>query len=75
MPVILEGDIRLPDNARLCVYRNDKIELEKNELLTLATVDRNGKKFVTSRQNFTNILKLAFELVIFDASSMFYKNW
>ena len=43
MPVILEGDIRLPDNARLRVYRNDKIELEKNELLTLTTVDVNGK--------------------------------
>ena len=43
MPVILGGDIKLPDDTKLRVYRNDKIELEKNELVTLATIYQNGK--------------------------------
>ena len=43
MPVILGGDIKLPDDTKLRVHRNDKIELEKNELVTLATIYQNGK--------------------------------
>ena len=44
MPVILGGDIRLPDNAKLKVYRNNKKELQKNELITLASVNKNGNQ-------------------------------
>ena len=43
MPVILGGDIKLPDDTKLRVYRNDKNELKKNELVSLATINQNGK--------------------------------
>ena len=43
MPVILGGDIKLPDDTKLRVYRNDKIGLKKNEIISLATINQNGK--------------------------------
>ena len=48
MPVILGGDIRLPDEAKLRIYRNDKIDLEKNELIRLATINETGRQFKLS---------------------------
>ena len=43
MPVILGGDIKLPDDTKLRVYRNDKVGLKKNEIISLATINQNGK--------------------------------
>jgi len=48
MPVILGGDIRLPDNAKLKVCRNNKKGLQKNELITLASVNKNGNSLKIS---------------------------
>ena len=58
MPVILGGDIRLPDNAKLKVYRKNKKELQKNELITLASVNKNGNslKISISKIFFLNFL-------------------
>ena len=51
MPVILGGDLRLPDDSKLRVYRKENVPLPKNELITLATIDKNGKQLLSFRES------------------------
>ena len=55
MPVTLGGDMRLPNHARLRVYRKDLAQLAKNEFITLATIDKNSRSLLNAANIQDNI--------------------
>jgi hypothetical protein len=76
MPVTLGGDMRLPNHARLRVYRKDLVQLAKNEFITLATIDRSSKSFLNTVniQDISNVVLLNRINGLFSLFSLFLYN-
>lgn len=61
MPVILGGELRLPDNSRLRMYRKDRVQLPYKALIPLAKISNNGKAL--DIKNILNILNINYSCI------------